>query len=74
MNFKDPLELPLGYSYNLNSITKVDVTDEFLSMEENARQCHYRKTYGDCLTDKYLNKLKENCKCLPFKLGFEKKV
>lgn len=72
--FSEPLELLLGYSYNLNSIIKVDVTEEFLSLDEVTRNCQEKKTFGDCLTDKYLSKMKDNCKCLPFKMGLSERV
>ena len=72
--FSDPLELQLGSAYNLNSITKVTVTDHFLSLDKNVRQCLEKEGYGDCLTANYMKKLKDTCNCIPLKLGIKEEV
>ena len=70
----DPLELSLNYSYNLNVLSEVSVTDSFLSLDEDVRNCQERESYVDCITNYYLTNLKKMCGCLPLKLGLEEEV
>ena len=70
----DPLELPLNYSYNLNVLSEVTVTESFLSLKDNVKNCQERESLDDCITHNYLTSLKEICGCLPLKLGLHKEV
>ena len=72
--FQDPLELPLNYSYNLNVLSEVTVTDSFLSLDETDRNCQEKEYVVDCITKKYMTNLKESCQCLPLKLGLHYEV
>ena len=72
--FQDPLGLPLDYSYNLNVLSEVTVTDSFLSLHENVRSCQEKEYIVDFITKKYMTNLKESCKCLPLKLGLHAEV
>ena len=70
----DPLELELEYTYNLNVVKEVKVTDSFLTLPEDDKQCQDEYTWLDCRTNKYLNSLLENCKCLPLNLRLKEQV
>ena len=58
----------------VDGLSEVQVTNSFLSLEENVRKCENKYSYNDCLTKNYLNILKKTCKCIPFGIRLSKKV
>ena len=64
----EPLELNIGYNYNLNNIKEIEVTDSFLTLDENTRNCQNIDTIHDCKTRKYLNDVFRSYKCFPQKV------
>ena len=72
--FEDPLELSLNYSYNLNVLSEVSVTNSYLSLEESVINCQEKDSLVNCITKNYINNLKKTCRCLPLKLGLDDKV
>ena len=67
MNFTEPLELSLGYSYDLIFVKEQIATDSLFTLDESIRKCQ-REPKDDCSTRKYLEDLKNKCQCLPFQL------
>ena len=63
------MELPLEYSYNLNVVKEVTITNSFLTLKDSVRKCQNTETYSDCITNKFLQTLKDKCNCLPLKLA-----
>ena len=70
----DPIELELEYTYNLNVVKEMRVTDSFLSLPKEDIQCQNDATLMDCRTNKYLQYLLEKCKCLPLNLRLANQV
>ena len=70
----DPIELELEYTYNLNVVKEMKVTDSFITLDEDVRQCQDEYTQVECRTKKYLDSIIENCKCLPFDLKLTEQV
>ena len=60
----DPLKLPLESTYNLNSVKTVTVSEDFLTLDENIRQCQDMEQYDDCSTKHFVEQLLNACKCL----------
>ena len=67
LDFSEPLELPLGYSYDFTFVKELIATDSFLTLDEDIRKCQVEPK-NDCSTRKYLEDLKNKCQCLPFQL------
>ena len=70
----DPLKLPLESTYNLNSVKTVTVSEDFLTLDENIRQCQDMEQYDDCSTKHFVEQLLNACKCLPIEMGTSDKV
>ena len=70
----DPLHLSLENEYNLNVLKEIEVSDDFLTIDENVRNCQNDETYDDCITEKYINTILKNCNCMPLNFGLFNKV
>ena len=44
---------------------EVRVTDSFLSMSAERRNCQTEESYEDCATADYLKRVKKVCSCIP---------
>ena len=60
--------------YNLHSMDEISVTDSFLRFDKNIRNCQNVETYDDCNTRVQLEKLRQECGCLPLSLRLSEKV
>ena len=58
--------------YNLNDVKEVVVTNDFMNLEKHVRKCQSVESYSNCTTNALKEKILEDCKCLPLKLGVEK--
>ena len=61
------------YEYNLDALTMIEVTDSFISQDENVRGCGMEPLYN-CTTRKYLDALLDKCGCLPLSIRVSNKV
>ena len=68
------MELPIGKEYNLNNVKMVEITDDFLGIDENVRGCQNDEPYQDCITRHYIHAFTTQCKCLPFAIVDAEKV
>ena len=55
-------------SIRIKGIKQIQVTDDYLGLDLQTRGCQNETMYEDCVTELYLDLLKEECKCLPFNL------
>ena len=69
INFTEPSELPLGYSYDFINIVQQDATDSLFTLHESDRDCQ-EEPKEKCLTRKYAQWLTNICKCIPFQSRF----
>ena len=60
--------------YNLNNMKEISVTDSFLGLDRDDRNCQNIETYDSCKTRLYIEKLREKCECLPLSIRLSGKV
>ena len=60
------MKLTVGKEYNLNNVKQISVTDDFLTLDEDVKNCQNKESYMNCNTKVYINTLLKDCKCLPF--------
>ena len=70
----EPLKLRTGNTYNLNNLKEIEVTDEFLNLDQNIRMCQNGESLQNCQTRKYIDELVKKCKCLPFAISHANEV
>ena len=66
--FLDPVSLPGDGQYNLNILKEINVTESFIGLAKDVRNCQNIETYDECTTRHLLDKMRENCRCLPLSL------
>ena len=66
--------MELEYTYNLNVVKEMKVTDSFLTLSKDVRQCQNDATFAECRTSRYFQALLAECKCLPFNLKLTNQV
>ena len=54
--------------YNLNNVKDMKVTEDFLTLDEKIRNCQTSETFLDCKTRTFMDRLLNQCDCLPFSL------
>ena len=60
--------------YNI-VLEKVSVTESYLGLKEEARNCkESEEDYQQCVTQNYVKRLKKQCQCLPLSMSLNKKV
>ena len=74
MHVLDPLILTLGKEYNLNTVKEFEVTDDFLNLDFQKRDCQNQESISDCKTRLYREDLLTQCKCLPFNIRVSDEV
>ena len=74
----DPLPITLTSegSFVLTNIKKISVTEDFLGLKEDIRNCQTKELRSDCITERYHQTLLELCDCAPISLihSFHKDV
>ena len=55
-------------------MAEISVTDSFMELDENTRNCQNIETYDDCNTRVHLKNLIQECGCLPLSLRLSEKV
>ena len=60
-----PVKLFGEGNYAITDIQKVNVTTQFLGLDPETRGCHLNTELEGCETKTYLEKLKEECGCVP---------
>ena len=62
--FLEPVKLIGEGYYNLDDLTKINVTESFLGLSQDSKQCKEEPFYN-CTTRHYIQAVIENCGCLP---------
>ena len=70
----DPVELIGEGQYNLHSMKEIAVTDSFMGLDTNTKNCQNIETFDDCKTRLYIEQLRQECGCLPLSLRLSDKV
>ena len=50
------------------------VTDSFLLIDKDVKECQDDETYEECVTKRYIIDLTKKCKCLPLNLRLNAEV
>ena len=60
--------------YNI-VVEKVSVTESYLGLSEKVRNCQNSdKDYQSCVTENFVQRVKEKCKCLPLGMSIDGEV
>ena len=59
---------------NLDVVKEIEVTDSFLGLDQDSKECQNEEPYFNCTTRHYLTSVQKICGCLPASLGFSDKV
>ena len=62
------MKLTINKEYNLNNVKQVEVTEDFLGLDQDVIECQKDVTYGDCMTRQYVESLIDYCQCVPFSI------
>ena len=60
--------------YNLNVLQEIEVTDEYLGLDQKVRGCQNKESHDNCTTSHYIDTILEQCGCLPFNIRLSEKV
>ena len=60
--------------YNLNAVKYFNVTEPFLGLDQNVRECQNEESLEECKSRRYIDGLLQQCGCLPFRVWVDKKV
>ena len=55
-----------GQKSNLFALAQINVTQDFLGLDESDMKCQNRLPIDECKTRKYTDSILEQCECLPF--------
>ena len=65
----EPVVLVGEGEYNLNVLTDIKVTESYLGLDQNIRNCQNEEPLDTCTTKRYLDTVQEQCGCLPIGLS-----
>ena len=73
--FLEPLKLSsLNRHYKLSNIKEFKVTDSFMTLDEEIRNCQEKESYDDCATKNYIETVKQQLDCLPLAVRLSDEV
>ena len=55
--------------YNLNAIKEVKVTESYLGLDMDIKECQNYEAPEECRTQHYIDSLLEKCGCLPLNMA-----
>ena len=60
--------------YNVNNVKELKVTESFLGLNEEVRDCQDKEAIQNCTTRQYIHTILEECGCLPINMKLSHKV
>ena len=60
--------------YNVNNVKELKVTESFLGLNEEVRDCQNKEAIQNCTTKQCLHTFLEECGCLPINMKLSNKV
>ena len=72
--YSDPVKLVGEGQYNLLSMKETSVTDSFLGLDKDIKNCQTIESVDDCKTRLYIEKIRNKCRCLPLSINLSDKV
>ena len=70
----EPVQLDGEGEYNLNVLKEIKVSDSFLGLDPEVRQCQNEEPFHNCTTRKHVDTFLMECNCLPFNIRVNKEV
>ena len=70
----EPVKLIGEGEYNINILTEMQVTESYLGLEQDVRECQNQEPFFNCTTKYHLQIIQKHCGCLPFNIRLEDKV
>ena len=64
----EPVILIGDGEYNINALTEIKVTESFLGLDKNVRDCQNEESLYDCSNRKYVDTMLDQCGCLPLNM------
>ena len=64
----EPVTLIGEGEYNINALTEIKVTESYLGLDEDVRDCQSEEPLYDCSNRKYVDTLLEEGGCLPLNM------
>ena len=64
----EPLRLYGGGDYEFTNVKEMNVTEEFLELDEDVKKCQNNESVVDCAAREYLESGRKECQCVPFNL------
>ena len=61
--------LSVGKKYNLNNVKEIEITEDFLGLDQSVIKCQTRESIDTCKEWLYIDSLMAKCGCLPFSLN-----
>ena len=58
----------------MDVIKEIEVTDDYLSLDQSVIRCQNKDSIEDCKTRNYIHALQKECGCLPFSIRGEEQV
>ena len=55
-------------SYAISAVKAMSVTEEYLGLDEDVRNCQMKEDFENCTTRQYLNAVLKLCNCVPYPL------
>ena len=72
--FSEPVELVGEGEYNLNVLKEIKVTESYLGLDKDIRNCQNYESLFKCGTKQYIETFLAECGCLPFNIRLTDKV
>ena len=68
-NYLDPVTLHGEGEFDLNIVREMDVTDSFMGLPLEVKDCQNEEDLVDCTTRHHRENVLDNCGCLPLSIG-----
>ena len=73
-NISEPLKLSGEGEYNLNVLTEIEVTESYLGMNEEDRNCQDVEPFYNCTSRQYRDTILAQCGCLPLSMNLSNDI
>ena len=73
-DFLEPVKLIGEGEYNLDALTQIEVTESYLGLDQDVRECQDKEALFNCTTRFYMDEILQKCGCLPLNIKLSKQV
>ena len=72
--FLEPIIFIGEGEYNVNVLKEIKVSESYLGLDQDVRECQNEESLYNCTTREYLDALMEKCGCLPITIRISNEV